>query len=65
MDSAPKEKLERIDFMLQELNILSDTLKFAGDATKKEVLPLYERKKGGFVEIPEEFDPKLGRKPSQ
>jgi hypothetical protein len=62
MENAPKPQLERIDFMLQELNILSDTLKFAGDVTKKEVLPVYERKKGGFIPIVEEFDPTLGRK---
>jgi len=62
MDNAPKAQLERIDYMLQELNILSDTLKFAGDVTKKEVLPVYERKKGGFIPVIEEFDPSLGRK---
>ena len=62
METAPKAQLEKIDFMLQELAILSDTLKFAGDVTKKEVLPVYERKKGGFIPVLEEFDPTLGRK---
>ncbi|HEY3322246.1 MAG TPA: MlaD family protein [Planctomycetota bacterium] len=64
MEQAPpsKAQLEHIDFILQELNILSDVLKFAGDATKKEVLPAFERKKGGFIPTPENFDPKLGRK---
>jgi ABC-type transporter Mla subunit MlaD len=61
LDTAPKERLERIDFILQELNVLSDTLKFAGDVARKEVLPLYERKKGGFIPAVEEFDPTLGR----
>lgn len=61
LDQAPKERLERVDYMIQELNILSDTLKFAGDVTRKEVLPVYERKKGGFIPVAEEFDAKLGR----
>jgi len=60
-DQTPKDKLERMDFIIQELNILGDTLKFAGDVTRKEVLPPFERKKGGFVPIVDEFDPKLGR----
>lgn len=64
MESAPKAHLEKIDFMLQELSILSDTLKFAGDVTKKEVLPVYERKKGGFIPVLDDFDPSLGRKKS-
>lgn len=62
LEGAPKEKVERIDFLLQELSVLSDTLKFAGDAARKEVLPVYERKKGGFIPIGEEFDPYLGRR---
>jgi ABC-type transporter Mla subunit MlaD len=67
MDQAPKEKLERIDFVLRELGILSDTLKFAGDISKREVLPPFERKATSFVEKVEEFDPKkaVGRKPSE
>ncbi|HYF50450.1 MAG TPA: MlaD family protein [Planctomycetota bacterium] len=62
MDPNSKERIERIDFMIQELNVLSDTLKFAGDVTRKEVLPVYERKKGGFIPVAEEFDTTLGRK---
>jgi ABC-type transporter Mla subunit MlaD len=62
LDTAPKERLERIDFILQELNVLSDTLKFAGDVTRKEVLPMYERKKGALAPVADDFDPKLGRK---
>ncbi|MFH0937903.1 MAG: MlaD family protein [Planctomycetota bacterium] len=63
LDKTPQERLERIDFMIQELNILSDTLKFAGDATRKEVLPPFERKKGALVPVADEFDPTFGRKP--
>ena len=63
MDGASsKERLERVDFLIQELNILSDTLKFAGDETRKQVLPQFERKKGGYIPVMEEFDPTLGRK---
>ncbi len=62
LDHSPKDRLERIDYMIQELNILSDSLKFAGDVTKKEVLPVYDRKKGGFVPVIEEFDPNLKKK---
>lgn len=63
LDKAPsKEQLDRIAFIIQELNILGDMLKFAGDVTRKEVLPALERKKGGFIPVLEEFDPTLGRK---
>ena len=62
MEHAPKDELERIDFILRELNVLSETLKFAGDTTRKEVLPPFVRKKDGFVPVTEEFDPTLGRK---
>jgi ABC-type transporter Mla subunit MlaD len=61
MDPNSKERLERVDYMIQELNVLCDTLKFAGDVTRKEVLPVYERKKGGFIPVEQEFDAKLGR----
>ena len=64
-EQTSKEKLERIDFIIQELNILGDTLKFAGDVTRKEVLPPFERKKGSFTPVAEEFDPKLGRKETE
>jgi ABC-type transporter Mla subunit MlaD len=43
-----RAQLERLDFLLQELNILSGVLQNAGDATRKQVLPPFERKKGGF-----------------
>ncbi len=59
LDRAPKEKLDRIDFILQELNVLSETLKYSGDATRRDVLPMFERKKGGFIPVPEEPDPVL------
>jgi len=63
LGQAPsKEQLERIGFIIQELNILSDMLKFAGDVSRKEVLAPLERKKGGFVPVADEFDPTLGRK---
>ena len=62
MENAPKEQLDRVDFILQELNILSDTLKFAGEVSRKEVLPPFVRKKDGFIQNVEEFDPTLGRK---
>ena len=65
MDQAPKEKLERIDFVLQELNILSDSLRFAGDVSKRDVLPVFERKRGGFVPIEEQIETDLKKKPSQ
>ncbi len=59
MDRTPKEKLDRIDYIIQELNVLSETLKYAGDATRKVVLPIFERKKGGFVPVMDEIDPAL------
>lgn len=63
LGQAPsKEQAERMGFIIQELNILCDMLKFAGDVSRKEVLPPFERKKGGFVPIAEEFDATLGRK---
>ncbi|MEI6231413.1 MAG: MlaD family protein [Planctomycetota bacterium] len=63
MDRSPKEKLDRIDYIIQELNVLSETLKYAGDATRKETLPVFERKKGGFVPVMDEIDPALKPKP--
>jgi ABC-type transporter Mla subunit MlaD len=62
LDPTPKERLERLDYLIQELNILSDTLKFAGDAARKDILPPFERKKGALLPIADEFDPTLGRK---
>jgi ABC-type transporter Mla subunit MlaD len=56
-----QETLDRIAFLVQELNVLSDALKFAGDVSRKEVLPPIERKKAGFVPVAEDFDPTLGR----
>jgi ABC-type transporter Mla subunit MlaD len=64
MEQAPKEKLERIDFVLQELDILSDSLRFAGDVSKREVLPLFERKRGSFIPIQEEINTDLKKKPA-
>ncbi|MCY3023679.1 MAG: MlaD family protein [Planctomycetota bacterium] len=61
---ATKDQMERINFIIQELNVLSDMLKFAGDVTRKEVLAPIERKKTGFIPVVEEFDPTLGRKKS-
>lgn len=43
-----KAQLERLDFLLQELNILSGVLQNAGDASRKQVLPAFTRKSGGF-----------------
>ena len=63
MDRTPKEKLDRIDYIIQELNVLSETLKYAGDATRKEIMPVFERKKGGFIPVMEEIDPALKKKP--
>jgi len=63
LDQAPsKEQAERIAFLVQELNVLCDMLKFAGDVSRKEVLPPLERKKTSFVPNLEQFDPTLGRK---
>jgi len=59
MDRTPKEKLERIDYIIQELNVLSETLKYAGDATRRDILPMYERKKGALIPVAEELDPTL------
>ncbi|HLX62028.1 MAG TPA: MlaD family protein [Planctomycetota bacterium] len=59
MDRTPKEKLDRIDYIVQELNILAETLKYAGDATRRDVLTPFERKKGGLVPAIEEIDPEL------
>jgi ABC-type transporter Mla subunit MlaD len=64
MDQAPKEKLERIDFVLQELDILSDSLRFAGDVSKRDVLPVFDRKRGGFIPIAEEINTDLKKKPA-
>lgn len=63
LDRTPKEKLDRIDFILQELNVLSETLKYAGDATRQNTLGAFERKKAGFVPMVEEIDPLLKKKP--
>ena len=59
---TPGEKLERINFIIQELNVLGDTLKYAGDATRRDVLPAFERKKGAFIPVAEEPDPLLTKK---
>ena len=65
MDQAPKEKLERIDFVLQELNILSDSLRFAGDVSKRDVLLCVRaRKRGSFIPIQEEINTDLKKKPA-
>ena len=54
MPAAPnKTQLEKLDFLIQELNILSDVLKDSGDLAKKMVLPDFVRKKGAFVAAPE------------
>jgi len=63
--TPPKEQAERIAFVVQELNIICDMLKFAGDVSRKEVLPPLERKKAGFVPVLEQFDPTLGRKKTE
>jgi len=42
-------QLERLDFLLQEINILSGVLQNAGNATDRQVLPPFQRKKGGFL----------------
>lgn len=47
------EQLKRLDFLIQELNILSDVIKDSADQTRKVVLPEFERKRGAFVEAPE------------
>jgi hypothetical protein len=60
-----REQLARLDFLIQELAVVSETLKFAGDTAKSDVLPPFERKKGGFVPVIEEFDPTLGRKKTE
>jgi len=44
-----RAQLERLDFLLQELNILSGVLQKAGDATRKQVLPPFTRKKAGLL----------------
>lgn len=62
LDQSPKEDLERIDFILRELSVVSESLKFAGDVSKREILPPFVRKKDGFFPIAEQFDPTLGRK---
>ena len=65
LDQAPsKEQAERLAFVVQELNVICDMLKFAGDVSRKEILPPLERKKAGFVPVLEQFDPTLGRKKS-
>lgn len=39
-----KTQLQRLDFLIQELDILSATLKDAGDLMRKKVLPPFQRK---------------------
>jgi hypothetical protein len=39
-----KAQLERLDFLVQELNILCDVLEFAGDNARRQVPPAFERK---------------------
>jgi ABC-type transporter Mla subunit MlaD len=54
LPQAPnKTQLERLDFLVQELEILCGVLEFAGDVTRKQVLPPFERKKGAFIAAPE------------
>jgi len=50
---VPAEQLKRLDFLIQELNVLSEVLKDSADQSRKVVLPEFERKKGAFVEAPE------------
>jgi uncharacterized phage infection (PIP) family protein YhgE len=61
--SPNKESLERVDFLIQELSILSDTLEYAGDVMRKQVLPPFERKKGGFIKAPENEEVNKERTP--
>jgi len=51
--NATKQQTERVDFLVQELSVLLDTLEFAGESMKKDVLPPFERKKGSFLQVPE------------
>jgi phospholipid/cholesterol/gamma-HCH transport system substrate-binding protein len=48
-----KEQLDRLDFLVQELNVLTGVLEYAGDVTRRQVLPEFERKKGAFIANPE------------
>jgi ABC-type transporter Mla subunit MlaD len=47
-----KTQLERLDFLIQELNILCDVLAYAGDNARRMVLPPFERKPR-LIESPE------------
>ncbi|MCW8130173.1 MAG: MCE family protein [Planctomycetota bacterium] len=50
---VPADQLKRLDFLIQELNILSDVVKESADQSRKIVLPEFQRKKGAFIEAPE------------
>jgi ABC-type transporter Mla subunit MlaD len=57
-----KEQLERIEDIMGRLDTLTDVLRFAGDAAKKDVLPPFERKSGMYNPVPD--DPEVNRKPT-
>lgn len=55
-DGLRDEQLKRLDFLIQELNILAEVIKVSSDHTRNVVLPEYVRKKGSFVDAPEALD---------
>jgi len=50
------EQLKRLDFLIQELNILAEVIKASSDHNRNVVLPEYQRKKAAFVEAPETLE---------
>lgn len=56
-EKGNKTALDRTDFLIRELSILTDALEYAGDRTRKlgKILPPFNRKR--FFENPENYDP--------
>jgi ABC-type transporter Mla subunit MlaD len=56
-DQANQEALARMDFLIRELNGLSEALQTAGDHIRKVELPPFVRKQKAFRDNPEDYDP--------
>ncbi len=50
---ATKAEVDRLDFIIQELDILTATITDADKLIRKNVLPPFQRKKGGLIDAPE------------
>ncbi|MBE7467079.1 MAG: MCE family protein [Planctomycetes bacterium] len=54
LPNPPNEvQMQRMNHVIQQLDILMDTLGSAGDVMRKQVRPEFQRKQGAFVDAPE------------